>query len=139
MNDKAKEIATSLRNRLEMLAERVKRVPFVQRSGLVPHVEGLARLFQARVLGPLQARLRRTPKVGDEHAMRRAAEQANGGLSTAESKARYDNGENKGGTHGGKAVHFEGPEHQRPELDEPQAREPRMPHQANHLGERRAG
>ena len=49
------------------------------------------------------------------------AEAERGGLSSRESTARYERGENPGGLHH-KAVRREGPEHQRPAMEEPQER-----------------
>jgi hypothetical protein len=61
------------------------------------------------------------------------------GTSSAESAARYARGAGLAGTHGGKAVPREGPEHQRPELEEPQAREERIPGGNDHIPEKRSG
>lgn len=82
---------------------------------------------------------RRPPEHADERTMRRMAEQKAGGTSSAESAARHAQGAQPAGTHGGKAVPREGPEHERPEFLEPQAREARTPRGDHHIPERRRG
>ena len=62
----------------------------------------------------------------DERTARRMAEDEHGGISSAESAARWERGDNPGGLHH-KAVRREGPEHQRPDQEEPQERRERVP------------
>jgi hypothetical protein len=66
------------------------------------------------------------PAMGrsDERTSRRIAEAEHGGISSAESAARWERGENRGGTHH-RSVRHEGPEHPRPEHEEPQERKQR--------------
>jgi hypothetical protein len=68
----------------------------------------------------------RPPALGrsDERTWRRIAEAEHGGISSAESAARWERGENRGGTHR-RSVRHEGPSHPRPEQDEPQGRKER--------------
>jgi len=75
----------------------------------------------------------------DERAARRAAEAEHGGLSTEESDARYERGENPGGLHHKAVRREEGPEHPRPEQEEPQERKERVPGGERHLGAVRRG
>jgi hypothetical protein len=62
----------------------------------------------------------------DEKTIRRLAEAERGGLSSRESSARYERGDNPGGLHH-KAVRREGPEHARHHLDEPKERKEKVP------------
>ncbi len=62
----------------------------------------------------------------DERTIRRVAEAQSGGLSSRESDARYERGENPGGLHH-KAVRREGPEHPRHHLEEPRERKETVP------------
>lgn len=88
-----------------------------------------------RFVGRLQALLRarrasrprwRPPiERADEKTMRHVAEAQRGGLSSRESAARYERGENPGGLHH-RAVRREGPEHERPSLEEPQERKEKV-------------
>jgi hypothetical protein len=78
------------------------------------------------------------PPAGDERTARRIGEAEHGGLSSAESAARFERGENPGGTHR-KAVHREGPEHPRPAQEEPQGRKERVPGGERHLAATRRG
>jgi hypothetical protein len=65
------------------------------------------------------------PAIGsDERTSRRIAEAEHGGISSAESAARWERGENRGGTHH-RSVRHEGPSHPRPEQEEPQGRKER--------------
>jgi hypothetical protein len=87
---------------------------------------------------PEGSRVARPPVGGDERTARRLAEAEHGGLSSAESAARWERGENPGGTHH-KAVRHDGPEHPRPSQEEPQERKERVPHGENHLPVTRRG
>jgi hypothetical protein len=80
----------------------------------------------------------RAPVHADERTLRRIAEAERGGLSSKESAARYARGENPGGLHH-KAVRHEGPEHQRPELYEPQERKETVPGGERHIAVMRRG
>ncbi len=122
--------------RLARLVRRVRNSRAAQRIGLTSQLERWQNFFMREVV----ARVRRSRRhiVGDERALRRAAERENGGISSAEAAAAFARGEIKGGTHGGKAVHFDGPEHQRPTLDEPAARVARHPRGNGHMAERRS-
>lgn len=62
----------------------------------------------------------------DERTLRRLAESERGGLSTRESAARYERGENPGGLHH-KAVRRKGPEHPRHHPEEPRERKEKVP------------
>jgi hypothetical protein len=74
----------------------------------------------------------------DERTIRRMAEAERGGLSSQESAARYARGENPGGMHH-KSVRREVPEHQRPELYEPQERKETVPGKEKHIAVMRRG
>src|SRR3954468_20934374 len=86
-------------------------------SWVGPLIDRLLERLQAFLVGRrtrIQARPRRAKKVieyADERTMRRMAEAERGGLSSRESTARYERGENPGGLHH-KAVRREGPEHE---------------------------
>lgn len=73
-----------------------------------------------------RARWRPPTEHADERTIRRLAESERGGLSSRESSARYERGENPGGLHH-KAVRREGPEHPRHHLDEPRERKEKVP------------
>lgn len=104
---------------------------------------------QARSL--LQARRARPPtprrpararpiarEHADERTIRRIAEAEGGGLSTRESDARYERGENPGGLHH-KAVRREGPGEARHHLEEPRERKEKVPGGERHLAAQRRG
>ena len=78
------------------------------------------------------------PARADERTVRHLAEEERGGLSSAESAARWVSGDNPGGLHH-KAVHHEGPEHQRPSQDEPQDPKERVPRGEYHMATNRRG
>lgn len=75
----------------------------------------------------------------DERTMRRVAEAQNGGISSAESDARFARGENPGGMHHKAVRRDEGEVHPRPEREEPQGREERVPGGQRRLAETRRG
>ena len=129
----AKATRSWLHDRLARVLQRVRRVRFVRRSRILGRLERLGRALSRNVL----ERARRPRRA--ERSIRRQAEKQRGGLSTAESAARYSRGENRGGTHGGRAVHFDGPEHERPRDVEPQARDERVPGGHAHMSEHRGG
>ena len=79
-----------------------------------------------RARRPSRARARPRSDHADERTIRRLAESERGGLSSRESWARYERGENPGGLHH-KAVRREGPEHPRHHLDEPKERKEMVP------------
>jgi hypothetical protein len=137
MKGVAKDAEKWLETRVARMVRRIKRSRFLRRTGLATKLEGLPRLLRNRVLARVRPPRRRT--VGDERALRRAAERQRGGMSSFEAAQAFANGELKGGTHGGKAVHFDGPEHQRPTLDEPGPRVARHPGGDGHMAERRSG
>lgn len=97
-----------------------------------------------RVKTILQARratragLRPTSEHADEKTIRRLAERERGGLSSRESAARYERGENPGGLHH-KAVRREGPEHPRHHLEEPKERKEKVPGGERHIPVMRRG
>jgi hypothetical protein len=101
-------------------------------------------LFAARVKTMLQARRAPRPwwrppaRRADERTIRRLAERERGGLSSRESAARYERGENPGGLHH-KAVRREGPEHPRHHLEEPKERKEKMPGGVRHIPVMRRG
>jgi hypothetical protein len=132
----AKQTKAWLESGMTRIARRVRKSRFARRTGLATKLESLRKFFMNDVVGRLRRSHHRAS--GDERALRRAAERERGGMSTAEAAAAFARGEIKGGTHGGKAVHFDGPEHQRPNLDEPVARVERHPHGENHMAERRS-
>jgi hypothetical protein len=66
------------------------------------------------------------PRHADERTVHRMAEAERGGMSTEASAVLYESGENPGGLHH-KAVRREGPEHPRPQQEEPQERKERVP------------
>jgi hypothetical protein len=66
------------------------------------------------------------------------AEAEHGGLSSEQSAARYERGENPGGTHQ-KAVRHDGPVHERPKLEEPQERKETIPGREKHIPVTRRG
>jgi hypothetical protein len=84
-------------------------------------------------------RLRAPPRHADERAARRIAEAQRGGLSSAESAARYARGENPGGMHHKAARRDEGPERLRPAQEEPQERKERVPGGERHMAAVRRG
>jgi hypothetical protein len=75
----------------------------------------------------------------DERTMRCMAEHEQGGMSSAESDARWESGENPGGTHHKAVRREEGEERPRPAHEEPQARTERVPHGEHCLSETRRG
>ena len=75
----------------------------------------------------------------DEKTIRLIATAQDGGISSEESRLRYERGENPGGTHH-KAVHRdEGPLHLRPQYEEPQGSKERIPGKEKHMSELRKG
>jgi hypothetical protein len=78
------------------------------------------------------------PDHADERTIRRVLEEQHGGISSEESDARYASGENPGGLHH-KMAHHDGPEHQRPSLEEPQDRKERRPGHNKHMSANRRG
>jgi hypothetical protein len=78
------------------------------------------------------------PVHADERTLRRMAEAERGGISSAESAARWQRGDNPGGMHH-KSVRREGPEHLRPSQDEPQDRKEREPRGEKHMAATRRG
>ena len=78
------------------------------------------------------------PAHADERTIRRMAEAERGGLSSQQSAALYASGQNPGGTHH-KSVRREVPEHQRPELYEPQERKETIPGKEKHIAVMRRG
>jgi hypothetical protein len=66
------------------------------------------------------------------------AEAERGGLSSAESAARWASGDNPGGLHH-KAVRRDGPEHPRLADEEPQDRKERTPRGIRHMAASRRG
>jgi hypothetical protein len=133
----AKTTRRWLKTTVKGLMARVKDSRFEERTHLVSRLEGLRRLVSRDLMARLRPSRRRV--VGDERAMRRAAEHEHGGMSTAEAAEKFAKGEIKGGTHGGKAIHFEGAEHERPSLYEPSPRIERHKHGDNRMSERRSG
>jgi hypothetical protein len=107
----------------------------VQRSPVLRRLRNLRHRARPEVARPQ----RTPPKHDDERSMRRAAERDAGGMSSARSVGRYAGRPDLAGTHRGKRVLREGPEHQRPELDEPQAREERTLSGEDHIPEKRSG
>ena len=101
-------------------------------SWVGPLIDRLLERLQAFLVGRrtrIRARPHRAKQVveyADERTMRRIAEAERGGLSSRESTARYERGENPGGLHH-KAVRREGPEHERPGMEEPQERREKVP------------
>jgi hypothetical protein len=87
---------------------------------------------------PTTVRRPRASAHADERTIRRMAEAERGGLSSQESAARYARGENPGGMHH-KSVRREVPEHQRPELYEPQERKETVPGKEKHIAVMRRG
>jgi hypothetical protein len=85
-------------------------------------------------------RVKPAPVTADERTMRSFEEHRHGGLSSAESRARIESGENPGGLHHKRVMH-EGSERQRPEYDEPLPRQDavRRRHGEVHRNEMRRG
>lgn len=78
----------------------------------------------------------------DERTQRRIAEVQHGGEPSEVSAEKYARGENPGGTHQHAHVDREGgasPVHQRPEHEEPQDREERVPGGARRMASTRRG
>lgn len=75
----------------------------------------------------------------DERTIRRVAEMQDGGMSSAESAARYASGDNPGGTHRKAAHRGEGRWHQRPTDEEPEGHKERVPGGDRHMPETRRG
>jgi hypothetical protein len=88
---------------------------------------------------PEQEQKADAPAYADERTIRRIAEAQHGGVSTAESAARFARGENPGGTHHKAVRREEGPEHPRPSLEEPQERKERVPGGERHIPVTRRG
>jgi hypothetical protein len=111
---------------------------------VVRHVEEfvLACLHAAERLqgrtAPTAGRPSRALKHADERTWRRIAEAEHGGTSSAESAARWERGENPGGTHR-RSVRPEGPTHPRPEQEEPQERKERELFGEKHMAASRRG
>src|SRR5262249_53502212 len=76
--------------------------------------------------------------AADERTIRSIGERIAGGLSSKDSDARLASGENPGGLHQ-KRVPREGPEHQRPKLEEPEGRQELGRRRERHLREMRRG
>ena len=79
------------------------------------------------------------PAHADERAGRRLAEAEHGGLSTDASNALYASGANPGGMHHKAVRREEGPEHPRPEQEEPQERKERVPGGEHYMAAIRRG
>lgn len=115
-----------------------------QRSLLRRWITRLIGSFAGRLQAILRARRARRPRWkptierADEKTIRHIAEAQGGGVSSRESAARYERGENPGGLHH-KAVRREGPEHPRPSLEEPQERKEKVPGGARHIPVMRRG
>jgi hypothetical protein len=131
----ANKTLTWAKERVDRIVRRIADTRWIQRSRILRGLRSLRGRVRPEVAPPQ----RRPPEHADERTMRRMAELEAGGTSSAESAARYARGANLAGTHGGKAVPREGPEHQRPELEEPQAREERTPGGDDHIPEKRSG
>ena len=102
-------------------------------EGLVGRLQAILRARRAR-----RPRWRPAIERADEKTIRHIAEAQSGGISSRESAARYERGENPGGLHH-KAVRREGPEHERPSLEEPQERKEKVPGGARHIPVMRRG
>jgi hypothetical protein len=91
-------------------------------------IEGLAARVKTVLLARRDRRAwwRPPSEPADERTIRRVAEAQSGGLSSSESAARYERGENPGGLHH-RAVRREGPEHPRHHLEEPKERKEKVP------------
>jgi hypothetical protein len=131
----AKKTLTWAKERVDRLVRRIAGARWIRRSRMLRGLWSPRDRVRPEIAPPQ----RRPPEHADERTMRRKAERDAGGTSSAESAARYARGDDSGGTHGGKAVPREGPEHQRPELEEPQAREERIPGGEDHIPEKRSG
>jgi len=131
----ANKTLTWAKDQVDRIVGRIIKTRWIQRSSLFRAFQSLRELDRAEVT-PTQ---RKPPEHADERTMRRMAEQSAGGTSSAESAARYAHNGHLAGTHGGKAAPHEGPEHQRPELEEPQARKARKPGGDDHIPEKRSG
>jgi len=79
------------------------------------------------------------PMHADERTIRRIAEAQRGGLSSEESAARYARGENPGGRHHKAVRRDEGPERERPGIDEPEDRKATRLHNEKHMAATRRG
>jgi hypothetical protein len=120
-------------------------------KGLMKRVRRALRSFTLvrRIVRPLsQGRVRRTamdvlarrtPWYADERTLRKTAEAERGGFSSQESAARFARREHRAGTHQKAAMREEGPTHQRPEQEEPQARIERTPGGEKHMPDVRRG
>ncbi|WP_437855933.1 hypothetical protein [Sorangium sp. So ce363] len=131
----AKKTLTWAKERVDRIVRRLAGLRWIRRSRVLRGVRSLRDRVRREIAPPQ----RRPPEHADERTMRRTAERDAGGTSSAESAARYAGGVHVGGTHGGKAVPREGPEHQRPELEEPQARIERTSGGEDHIPEKRSG
>jgi hypothetical protein len=100
-----------------------------------PYIRGVE---SAPRVGDVKHEVPDVPDVADERTMRRVLEAQYGGISSQESAERYARGENPGGTHH-KAVRRDGPEHQRPEMEEPQERKQTVPGGEKHIPVTRKG
>ncbi len=116
-----------------------------QQSLLMRWLGQVIDLLAGRLKGLLRARRtalvwrRRPPSEhADERALRRVAEAQRGGLSSRESDARYQRGENPGGLHH-KAVRREGPERPEHHPDEPKERKEKVPGGERHIPVMRRG
>ncbi len=103
-------------------------------------IELLAVRVKTILQGRRAARAEQRPSIeyADERTIRRVLERQRGGISSQESAARYERGENPGGLHH-KAVRREGPEHPEHHPDEPKERKEQVPGGARHLSAMRRG
>jgi hypothetical protein len=97
-----------------------------------------ARLRRARTAPRAPHGTQTTPAHTDERTARRIAEAQRGGVSSAESAARWAAGDNPGGLHH-KAVRRDSPEHPRPTDEEPSERKERTPGGEKHMPVSRRG
>jgi hypothetical protein len=128
------------RHRKNLRAAITKALVFLGRC-----LDGLARALVRRVLARRTLEAPRTPggsggtlARADERTARRIAEAQRGGVSSAESAARWAAGENPGGLHH-KAVRRESPERPRPTDEEPPERKERTPRGEKHMPVNRRG
>jgi hypothetical protein len=78
------------------------------------------------------------PARPDERAARETVTREHGGLTSEESRERFEKGLNPGGLHQA-AVRHEGPARERPEAEEPGERKDRAPRAERHLRAVRRG
>jgi hypothetical protein len=103
-------------------------------------IEVVAARLKAALRTRRADRVQRQPvrEHADERTIRRLAETERGGLSSGESSARYERGENPGGLHH-KAIRREGPEHPEHHPDEPKERKEKVPGGERHIPVMRRG